>query len=184
MRLNTAETKQRRERYHTGEWGALYRFTSFTKTHTFTNSMTRYSSVGTSISSIRRTILGCFTLLKIDTSFWIMCSCSRENHLHQDTQHNNEGLTQIKKAILFMSFPGGSDGKKSVCNVGYLGLIPGSGRSPVEGHGNPLQYSCLENPMDQGAWVGYSPWGRKELDTTEWLTLNLYYLKIKGDIFW
>ena len=51
-----------------------------------------------------------------------------------------------------MGFPGGSDGKESVCNVGDLGLIPGLGRSPGGGHGNPLQYSCLENPMDRGAW--------------------------------
>ena len=48
-------------------------------------------------------------------------------------------------------FPGGSDGKESACNVGDPGLIPGLGRSPGEGHGNPLQYSCLENPMDRGA---------------------------------
>ena len=51
-----------------------------------------------------------------------------------------------------MDFPGGSDGKVSAYNVGDLGSIPGSGRSPREGHGNPLQYSCLENPMDGGAW--------------------------------
>ena len=49
-------------------------------------------------------------------------------------------------------FPGGSEVKASVCNVGELGSIPGSGRSPGEGNGNPLQYSCLENPMDRGAW--------------------------------
>ena len=49
-------------------------------------------------------------------------------------------------------FPGGSDGKESACNAGDLGLIPGSGRSPEERNGNPLQYSCLENPMDRGAW--------------------------------
>ena len=49
-------------------------------------------------------------------------------------------------------FPGGSDGKESACNMGDLGLIPGLGRSPGEGNGNPLQYSCLENPMDGGAW--------------------------------
>ena len=47
---------------------------------------------------------------------------------------------------------GGSDGKESACNEGNLGLIPGSGRSPGEGHGNPLQYSGLENSMDRGAW--------------------------------
>ena len=49
-------------------------------------------------------------------------------------------------------FLGGSDGKESACNAGDLGLIPGSGRSPGEGNGNLLQYSCLENPMDRGAW--------------------------------
>ena len=49
-------------------------------------------------------------------------------------------------------FPGGSDGKASACNVGDQGSIPGSGRSPGEGNGNPLQHSCLENPMDGGAW--------------------------------
>ena len=50
-----------------------------------------------------------------------------------------------------MSFPGGSDGKESACNVEDLGSIPGLGRSPRGGHGNPLQYSYLENPMDRGA---------------------------------
>ena len=49
-------------------------------------------------------------------------------------------------------FPGGSDGKESACNVRDLGLIPGSGRFPGEGNGNPLQCSCLGNPMDRGAW--------------------------------
>ena len=49
-------------------------------------------------------------------------------------------------------FPGGSDGKESACNAGDLGLIPGSGRSPGEGNGNPLQCSSLENSTDRGAW--------------------------------
>ena len=49
-------------------------------------------------------------------------------------------------------FPGGSEVKASACNAGDLGSIPGSGRYPGEGNGNPLQYSCLENPMDSGAW--------------------------------
>ena len=48
--------------------------------------------------------------------------------------------------------PGGSDGKASAYNAGDLGSTPGSGRSSGEGNGNPLQYSCLENPMDRGAW--------------------------------
>ena len=51
-----------------------------------------------------------------------------------------------------MGFPGGSDGKESACNAGDPGLIPGSGRSPGEGNGNPTQYSCQENSMDRGAW--------------------------------
>ena len=51
-----------------------------------------------------------------------------------------------------MGFPGGAEVKASACNVGDLGSIPGSGRSPGEGNGNPLQYSCLANPVDRGAW--------------------------------
>ena len=53
---------------------------------------------------------------------------------------------------MVICFPGGSDGKASACNVGDMGLIPGLGRSPGGGNGNPLQYSCLENSMDRGAW--------------------------------
>ena len=72
---------------------------------------------------------------------------------------------------------GGSDGNESSCNAGDLGLIPGSGRSPEEGNGYPLQYSCLENPMDWRAWRVNSPWSHKESDTTEWLTLSLLGLQ-------
>ena len=64
---------------------------------------------------------------------------------------------------MLLGFPGGSEGKASACNAGGLGLMPGSGKFPGEGNGNPLQYSCLENPMDKEAW--YSPWDRKESDT-------------------
>ena len=53
---------------------------------------------------------------------------------------------------LLQGFPGGSDGKAYVCNAGDPGSIPGLGRYPGEGNGNPLQYSSLENPMDGGAW--------------------------------
>ena len=53
---------------------------------------------------------------------------------------------------LLRGFPGGSEGKASACNVGDPDSIPGSARSPGEGNGHPLQYSCLENPMDRGAW--------------------------------
>ena len=66
-----------------------------------------------------------------------------------------------------LGLPGGSDGKESTCNAGDPGSIPGWGRSSGEGHGNPLEYSCLENPYVQRSLVGYSPWGCKELDMTE-----------------
>ena len=56
------------------------------------------------------------------------------------------------EGIGFLGFPGGSNGKESVCNVGDLDLSPGLGRSPGEGNGYPLQYSGLENSMDRGAW--------------------------------
>ena len=66
-----------------------------------------------------------------------------------------------------VGFPGGSDGKESPCNVRDLSSIPGLGRSPGGGHGNPLKCSCLENPHGQRGLAGYSLWGCKELDTTE-----------------
>ena len=53
---------------------------------------------------------------------------------------------------LLNGFPGGSDGKESACNAGDLSSIPGLGRSPGGGNGNPLQYSCLENPKERRAW--------------------------------
>ena len=68
-----------------------------------------------------------------------------------------------------MGFPGGSEGEELACSAGDPGLIPGSGRSPGEGNGDPLQYACLENLRDRSL-VGYSPRGHKESDMTEWLT--------------
>ena len=58
-------------------------------------------------------------------------------------------------------FPSGSDGKESTSNMGDLDSIPGLGRSPGGGHGNPFQYSCLENPHGQRSLAGYSPWVRR-----------------------
>ena len=69
----------------------------------------------------------------------------------------------------FQDFPGGSDGKESACNAGDLGSIPGLGRSPGEGDGYPLQYSCLKNSMDRGA-QGLR--GHKELAMTDPLSLS------------
>ena len=62
-------------------------------------------------------------------------------------------LSNISSALVsILGFPGSSDGKENACNAGDLGLITGLGRSPKGGHGNPLQYSYLENSMDRGAW--------------------------------
>ena len=64
----------------------------------------------------------------------------------------SSALPELLCSTHSLGFPGGSDGKESACNSGDLSLIPGSGRSPGEGNDNPLQYSCLENSMDRGAW--------------------------------
>ena len=74
-------------------------------------------------------------------------------------------------------FPGGSNGKESACNAGDTGSIPGLGKSSGEGNGYPLQYSCLENPVDRGAWQ-VAVHRVSELDTTEQLTLLLSSLFI------
>ena len=72
--------------------------------------------------------------------------------------------------LYYLGLPGGSNGKESSHNVGHLVLITELGRSPGEGDGYPLQYSCLENSMDRR----YGPWGHKESNTIEQLTLSLF----------
>ena len=88
-------------------------------------------------------------------------------HAHKHTHTCTQG-PQLQDFLL--QFPSGSEGKDSACNAGDLGLIPGGGRSPGEGNGYPLQYCCLENSVDRGAWraIVHGVHG----DTTEWLTLH------------
>ena len=82
--------------------------------------------------------------------------------------------------LLYEDFPGGSDCKASAYNAGDPSSIPWLGRSPGEGNGNPLQCSCLENPMDRGA---YSSWGCKESDTTEQLHFtSLPYEEVRHSV--
>ena len=76
-------------------------------------------------------------------------------------------IIQLPKTIECTGFCGGSDGKVSAWNAGDLGSIPGSGRSPGEGNGNPLQYSCHGKFHGWRNLVGYFPWGCKESDMTE-----------------
>ena len=95
--------------------------------------------------------------------------------------HNSHSISCLifKTSILFLKLycelglPGGSDGEKSARNARNLGLIPGLGRSPGEWNGYPLQYSCLENSMDRGAWWT-TVHGVTESDMTELLTLSYY----------
>ena len=87
-------------------------------------------------------------------------------------------IFHIKAKSLYMACTGGSEVKSSACNVGDLGSIPGSGRSPGEGNGNPLQYSCLENPMDREAWwatvQGVAKSRTRLSDLTFTFTFSLY----------
>ena len=85
-------------------------------------------------------------------------------------------------------FPGGSNGKGSTSNVGDLSSVPGLGRSPGGGHGNPVQYFCLENPHGQRSLAEYSLWGRKESDMNEqintaqstWTIIHCYFRNFRS----
>ena len=76
---------------------------------------------------------------------------------------------------VFMGFPGISDSKESVCNVGDLGLVPGLGGSPEEGYSNPLQFSCLKNQWTEYILVSYSPWSHKDVDMMAWLSISHHW---------
>jgi len=97
------------------------------------------------------------------------------NHLHTCILLCPEWLPPF---IMLRGFPHGSDGKESACNVGDSGSLPGSGRSLGEGNGKPLQYSCLENPMDKGAWQATEYGMAKNLDTAECLMLKFHMRKL------
>ena len=94
--------------------------------------------------------------------FQVDFNSGKRQHSHQALRLNSLYLISLT-----LSFPGGSDSKAYACNTGDLGSIPGLGRSPGGGHGNPLQYSCLENPHGQKSLAGYRPKGHKKLDMTE-----------------
>ena len=79
-------------------------------------------------------------------------TCWESNNGLAGGQEPNPALSKLNTVAVNRGFPGGSDGKESACSAGDPGLIPGLGRSPGEGNGNPLQYPCLENPTHGGAW--------------------------------
>ena len=78
-----------------------------------------------------------------------------------------------------MGFPGGSEDKASACNAGDPGSIPGLGRSPGEGNGNPLQYSCQENPVDRGAWWATVDGVAKSRTRLSDFTITVTFLKYR-----
>ena len=99
------------------------------------------------------------------THLWMQPQLSRDNlcilsvnpqffisGLHRNFGNLHRNFGNLPNGVIYQGFPSGSDGKASVCSAGSLGSIPGLGRSPGEGNGSPLQYSCLENPMDRGVW--------------------------------
>ena len=102
------------------------------------------------------------------------------------TRHSQQTNNIFKKkqgdTVYTVDFPGGSDGKVSAYSAGNLGSIPGVGRPPGEGNGNPLQSSCLENSMERGAWWATVHGGHKELDTTERLHSHTYMYIYFGGI--
>ena len=116
-----------------------------------------------------------FMLQKIKLGFTVVLTCpsvQRQSVMElRKTQESSEvlfySIYNLVSVVLIlgsgeMGFPGSSAGKESACNAGDPSSIPELERSPGGGHGNPHQYSCLENPMDRGAWPAtYSPWGGK-----------------------
>ena len=107
----------------------------------------------------------------------------RNDNIQGEYVEGDERRTQAGElSDISLGFPGGAEVKASACSVGDLGSIPGLGRSPGEGNGIPLQYSCLENPMDRGAWWLQST-GRKESDTTERLHFHFHFRKFNSGQF-
>ena len=88
----------------------------------------------------------------LEMTFKNTVSCPNCSELYPDLKQSSVKGKQIHILRLLKGFPGSSDSKESTGNAGDLNSIPGSGRCPGEGNGSPLQYSCLENPMDRGAW--------------------------------
>ena len=75
-----------------------------------------------------------------------------KGHEYKELKTRTISAISLPQSTIYLDFPGGSDSKEFVCNARDPGSIPESGRSPEEGHGNPLHYSCLGNPMDRGTW--------------------------------
>ena len=112
-------------------------------------------------------------LWRLKPRFWYVIVLKFLSLILMDINRTGKGLEKyplLQPATYTPGFTGGSDSEESARNMGNVGSISGSERSSGEGNGNPLQYSCLENPHRQRNLAGYSLWGLKESDMTEWLT--------------
>ena len=92
-----------------------------------------------------------FRRLSAEELMLLNCGVRKDLRVPWTTRRSNQSILK-EISPEYSAFPGGSDGKQSTCNAGDLASIPGLARSPGDGNGNPLQYSCLENPMDRGTW--------------------------------
>ena len=113
-------------------------------------------------------------ILQVRILEWVVMPSCRGSSWSRDLYVSHMAGRFFTTSTIWDGFPVGSDSKESACNGGDLGSIPGLGRFPGGGHGNPVQCSCLENPHGQRSLVGYSPWDCKESDTTEWLSTTLH----------
>ena len=127
-------------------------------------------------SETRRTIMSEFSVYELDAHTKNKQSSGHENVMMKGFKviHSKKILHDFIK--YYTGFPGGSAGRESTYNSGDPGSIAGSGRSPGEGSGNPLQYSCLENTMNGGAWRLQSTRSQRVTHTTERLTHKILYL--------
>ena len=146
-------------------WGSIYLFISQMRKHRLSRAKIFCGHIRYTLSVQLRFFLYLFPpWLK---SFWFLFSDS-----YIAVRLKPEGcLEKRRTSANFIRAKSGScssAGKESACNVRDLGSIPGLGRNPGGGHGNPLQYSCLENPHGPRSLVGYNPWGCKEPDMTQW----------------
>ena len=124
-----------------------------------------------------RTLLSSFLQFKI--IWWIQAFGGNylslwDTHTYVHT-HTHTHTYIYMYTIIYTGIPGDSESNESACNAGDLGSIPGLARSPREGHCNPLQYSCLENPHGQRSFVGYSSWGSKRV-RLNWVTKHIIYV--------